>query len=88
MRRDMDLLHLDLDLRERIYKVIQRHWSVFDEKGIFVPVKHYECVINTGSSWPILVKRILYGECKTIVMHKCIAALQKVGYIRQITDGS
>ena len=59
MKRDMDLSHLELDLQERIYDVIRRHWSVFDEKGIFVPIKHYECVIDTGNSWPIAVKKIL-----------------------------
>jgi hypothetical protein len=60
---------------------------VFDEKGIFVPVKHYECVIDTRNSQSIAVKKVLYGEQETMIMHKCIAALTKVSHIRQITDG-
>ncbi len=87
MKHDMDLLHLKPDLQERIYDVIRRHWYVFDKKGVFVPVKHYECVIDTGNGQPIAVKKILYGKRETIIMCKCIAALAKVGHIRQITDG-
>jgi hypothetical protein len=44
-------------------------------------------VINTGTSRPISVKKILYGELKTIIMRKCIAALAMVGHIIQTTDG-
>ncbi len=88
MKHDMDLSHLDPVLQERIYDVIRCHWSVFDKKGIFVPVKHYECVIDTRNSPPIAVKRILYSKRETIIMHNCIAVLKKVGHIQQITDGS
>jgi hypothetical protein len=87
MKRDMELLHLKPKLQERTYNIIRCHWSMFDKKGVFVPVKHYECVIDTGNSQPIAVKKILYGEQETIIMRKCIAALAKVGHIRQITDG-
>jgi hypothetical protein len=87
MLKDLDLSHLDPDLQERIYGIIQKYWSVFDEKGVFVPVKNYECVINTGTARPISLKKILYGERKTIIMRKCIAALAKVGHILQTTEG-
>jgi hypothetical protein len=87
MRKDLDLSHLDPPLQERIYALIQKYWSVFSKKGVFIPVKNYECVINTGSARPISVKKILYGERETIIMHKCIAALAKVGHIVQTTDG-
>jgi hypothetical protein len=60
---------------------------VFDGKGVFVPVKNYVCVINTGNARPIAVKKILYGEHETVVMRCCIAALAKIGHIVQITDG-
>ncbi len=86
MKRDMDLSHLDPNLQERIYYVIRRHWSVFDEKGVIVLIKHYECVVDTGNSWPIAVKKILYGKGETVIMRKCIAALVKVSHIRQIMD--
>ena len=88
MRKDMDLSHLSPTLQEKLYQIIRDHWSVFDEKGVFVPVKNYRCVIDTGSTWPIAVKNIHYNKLETKYMCKCIAALAKVGHIRQITDGS
>ncbi len=87
MKHDMDLSHLEPNLQEWIYDVIRCHWSVFDEKGVFVPIKHYECVLDTRNSRPIAVKKILYGKRETMIMRKCIAAIAKVGHIRQITDG-
>ena len=35
----------------------QRILVRFDESGLFLPVKHYECVIDTGASAPIAVKK-------------------------------
>jgi hypothetical protein len=81
MRNDMDLSHLNPALQEQIYTIICEYWSVFDEKGAFVPVRNYECVIDTGSARPIAVKKILYGEREVVIMQKCIAALAKVGHI-------
>jgi hypothetical protein len=81
MRKDMDLSHLNPALQEKIYTIIRNHWSVFDKKGVFIPVKNYECVINTGTAWPIAVKKILYGKRELVIMRKCIAALAKVGHI-------
>jgi hypothetical protein len=88
MRKDMDLSHLDPTLQEKIYTIIHENWSVFDRKGVFVLVKNYECIIDTRSAQPIAVKKILHGKRETVIMQKCIAALAKVGHIRQITDGN
>jgi hypothetical protein len=60
---------------------------VFNIKDIFVPVQNYECVINTGNTPPIAIKKILYGPKETPIMRGCIAALEKVGHIRQIHNG-
>ncbi len=87
MHKEMDLSHLDPDLQEQVYSMIREFWSVFNSKGIFLPVKNYECVIDTGTASPIAVKKILYGERETVIMRCCIAALAKVGHIVQITDG-
>ncbi len=88
MRKGMNLSHLDPSLQIKIYQIIQDYWSVFDEKGVFVPVNNYECITDTGSARPIAVKNILYGELEIKYMRKCIEALAKVGHIWQITDGS
>jgi hypothetical protein len=68
-------------LQEQIYTIIHEYWSVFDKKGVFVPVRNYECVIDTRSAQPIAVKKIIYGKQETVIMWKCIAALAKVGHI-------
>jgi hypothetical protein len=39
MRQDADLSHLDPDLQKKICSLIQEFWSVFNSKGIFVPIK-------------------------------------------------
>jgi hypothetical protein len=67
--------------------LVKKNWPVFDKNGIFVPVKHYECVIDTGNSLPIAVKKILYGPMETPIMRRAITALEKVDQIHQITDG-
>ena len=44
-------------------------------------------MIDTGDTPPIAVKKIMYGLNKVPITRKAIAALEKVGYIRQIMDG-
>ncbi len=87
LKQDLDLSHLDPHIQEKIYALVKKYWSVFDKKGIFVLVQNYECVIDTGNAPPIAVKKILYGPKETHIMWGCIAALEKVGHIRQIHDG-
>jgi hypothetical protein len=79
--------HLDPDVGDRIYALVIKYWSVIDDKGVFIPVKNYECVIDTGDAPPIAVKKILYRPKETPIMRDAIAALAKVGQIRQITNG-
>jgi hypothetical protein len=88
MRKQADLSNLDPNQQEQVYNLIREFWLVFDKRGVFVPVKSYECVIDTGSAQPIAVKKILYGKQETVIMQSCNLALAKVGHIQQITDGS
>jgi hypothetical protein len=87
MRRDLDLSHLDPGLRDQIYSFVNKYWSVFEDKGVFVPVKNYVCLIDSGNAPPIAIKKILYGPKETPIMRNVITALPKVGQICQITDG-
>jgi hypothetical protein len=86
LRKDVDLSHLKPNLQEEVYNLIREFWSVFNGKGVFILVKNYECVIDTGTAPPIAIKKILYGERESIIMRPCIAVLAEVGHIRQITD--
>ncbi len=87
LREDLDLSHLPEDIQDKVYSLIREFWSVFDSKGVTVPVKSYECVIDTGSARPIAIKKINYGDHESNIMRKAIATLAKVGHIRQIHDG-
>jgi hypothetical protein len=87
LRKDLDLSHLEVPLQQSIYALIQKYWSVFDDRGVFVPVRNYECVIDTGDAHPIAVKKIMYGPNELPIMRRAVAALEKVGHIRQISDG-
>ncbi len=87
LNKDLDLSHLDTDLQQTIYVLIIKYWPVFDNRGVFVPVKNYECVIDTGNAHPTAVKEIRYGPNKLPIMRKAVAALEKIGHIHQIHDG-
>jgi hypothetical protein len=85
--KDLDLSHLNTILQQTIYALIIKYWPVFDNRGVFVPVKNYECVIDTGIAFFIAVKKIMYGANELPIMRKAVAALEKVGHICQIHDG-
>jgi hypothetical protein len=76
---ELDLSRLATPRRDRVHRLLQQYWSVFDDKGQFVPVKDYSCIIYTGSAKPIAVKKIHYGPCEIPIMRKCIASLAKLG---------
>ena len=87
LRQVLNLSHLDNALQNRIYALVTKYWSVFDDHGVWVPVRNYECVIDTGDAPPIAVKNIRYGPKELPIMRKAIAGLEQVGHIRQIHDG-
>ena len=87
LHKNLDLSHLDQRTQDALTSLIKRYWAVFDESTYFVPVKHYECVIDTGTARPITVKKINYGPREIPKMRACIAALEKVSHIEQTHDG-
>jgi hypothetical protein len=88
LQKDLNLLHLKPHVHDKVYTIVQKYWSVVNNKGIFISIKNYKCVIDTGDAQPIAVKKIIYGPKETPIMQDAIAALEKVGHIRQIQDGS
>jgi hypothetical protein len=87
LHQQLNLSHLDNALQARIYALVRKYWSVFDERGVWVPIKNYECVIDTGNVPPIAIKNIRYGPKELPIMQKAIAGLEQVGQIRQIHNG-
>ncbi len=82
--QEHDLTHLGPSMPEGIYKLLQKYWSMFDSKGLFIPVKDYKCALETGSAHPIFVKKIHYGPQEIPIMRECISSLAKLGHICQI----
>jgi hypothetical protein len=66
--------------------LIEKYWSVFDNKGVFDTVKNCKCAIDTGDAKPIAIKKILYGPKEIPIIWNSIAAREKVGHLQQIHD--
>ena len=84
--KDLNLSHLEPNVCNKVCAIVQKYWSIFNHKGIFIPVKNYECVIDTGEAQLIAIKKIIYRPKETPIMRDAIAALAKVGHIWQIHD--
>ncbi len=72
----LNLSHLNQALRDRIYALMIKYWSVFDKQGVFFLVCNYECVIDTGNTALIAVKKIYHGPKEVPIMRRAILALQ------------
>jgi hypothetical protein len=61
-------LWLTADQNEQVAQLIKKYWCLFDDTGLFIPVKDYECEIDTSDSPPIAVKKINYGPYEMPIM--------------------
>jgi hypothetical protein len=58
LKKELDLSHLQPEQSASLTALIKKYWCVFNERGTFVPVQHYQCIIDSGSAAPIAVKQI------------------------------
>jgi hypothetical protein len=84
LQQELNLTYLNPPMWEGIYKLLQKYWSVFDNKCLFILVKDYKCSIGTGSTRPICIKKIHYGPQEIPSMRKCISTLAKLDPMHQI----
>jgi hypothetical protein len=42
LKQDLNLSHLEPTVGNRICALVKKYWSVFDNKGVFTPVKNYQ----------------------------------------------
>ena len=87
LRSQLKIDHLQPEAQQQVIALVKKYWSVFSDKGLNVPVKDYECTIDTGSAAPVHAGKINYGPRETIIMRRCIASLEKLNHIVQIHDG-
>ena len=67
---------------------MKKYWSIFDDKGLHVPVKDYECIIDTGNHSPVVAWKINYGPREIPIMEKAIGQLLELRQIYQIFHSS
>ena len=61
LTKELDISHLSKEEADALVSLIKEYWCVFDDRGTFVPVRNYECIIDTGTAAPIAIRRIRYG---------------------------
>ena len=49
LKTKLDLSHLEEDKAAALVALIKEYWCVFDDRGTFVTVRNYECIIDTGT---------------------------------------
>jgi hypothetical protein len=79
LTKELDLSHLLPEQGTKLATLIKRYWCVFNDRGTFVPVRNYQCIIDTGNAIPITIKKIHYSPREIPIMRCSIAVLEKVG---------
>lgn len=87
LRRELNLEHLEPAQREKVKQLVMKYWPVFADEGVVVPVKDYECVIDTGTNRPVACKSVTYGELESPLIERDIAKLLRNKMIKQVFDG-
>ena len=84
----LSLSHLTPPQRTTLLNLIKNYWRIFSKKGVTVPVKDYQCEIDTGRARPIACKNPSFGPRELPIIKKAIAKLLELGYVLQIFDGA
>ena len=87
LRECLKVDHLPPDHRAQLTALIIEFWGVFNPDGVNIPVKDYECNIDTGSASPIRCKKSSYGPRESEIMMPMIDKLESLGQISQIFEG-
>ena len=68
-------------------EVLKKYWRMFIKKGVTIPVKYYECEIDTGNANPIRCRNPTIGPLETPLIEKAIANPVELGHYKQIYYG-
>ena len=80
----LELSHLVHSQQSTLKDLIKKYWRIFSKKGITVPVKDYQCEIDTGNARPIACKNPTFGPLELPIIKRAITKLLELGHIRQI----
>jgi hypothetical protein len=54
LQEQLNSSHLDSTIQLAVTNLVKKYWSVFDKRGVWVPVRNYKCVIDTGDAPQLL----------------------------------
>ena len=88
LREHLDVAHLTPPRQLELTNLIKKYWRVFCKEGVPLPVKDYECEIDTGNARPIACKNPTFGPREQPIIEKAIAKLVELGHVKQIHDSA
>ena len=75
LEKELKIDHLTPFQQAALKANIIKYWRVFSKEGVIMPVKDYECEIDTGNARPIACKNPTFGPLETPIIEKAIATL-------------
>jgi hypothetical protein len=76
LRRNLNIgSSVDDTTRLQVTNLVKKYWCCFVEENVKIPIRNYECVIDTGDHMPLSVRNIRYGLHETPIMQKAIDSL-------------
>ena len=88
LSESLSISHLTLDQQSSLTSLIQKYWRIFSKKGVTIPVKDYECEIDTGNARPIVCKNIKFSPLELLLIKAAITKILELGHIRQLFEGA
>ncbi len=88
LRKELNISHLTPSQQTELTNLIKEFWCVFDSIGLTVPIRDYECEIDTGDAPPVCCKNVHYGQLETPKIERAISQLLALGLIYQVFDGA
>jgi hypothetical protein len=61
--------------RLKVTNLVKKYLCCFVEENVKIPIRNYECVIDTGDHMPLSARNIRYGLHETPIMQKAIDSL-------------
>jgi hypothetical protein len=80
--------HVPLPIRETLITLIKQFWWCFCTENVQIPIKGYQCIIDTGSAKPTVARNIRYGIHGIPIMNKATNSLLKLDQIVIDEDSS
>jgi len=88
LREHLAVSHLSPTHQLELTNLIKQYWRVFWNEGITMPIKDYECEIDTGNTRPIACRNPTFGPRELPITEKAIAKHIELGHVKQIHESA